>query len=81
MARWRNHFLQLFKVHGVSDIRQTDIHTAEPLVPEPRASEFEMASEELKRNKSPSTDQFLAELIKAGGRTIRSKINELISFI
>ena len=63
MARRRNHFLQLFKVHGVSDIRETDIHTAEPLVPEPRASEFEMASEKIKRNKSPGTGQFLAELI------------------
>jgi len=33
LARWSNHFSQLFSVHGVSDIRQTEIHTAEPLVP------------------------------------------------
>jgi len=33
LARWRNHFSQLFNVHGVSDVRQTEIHTAEPLVP------------------------------------------------
>jgi len=35
-TRWRNCISQLFKVHGVSDVRQTEIHTAEPLVPEPR---------------------------------------------
>jgi hypothetical protein len=33
LARWRNHFSQLFDVHGVNDVRQTEIHTEEPLVP------------------------------------------------
>jgi len=37
LGRWRNHFLQLLNIHGVNDVRQTEIHTAEPLVPEPRA--------------------------------------------
>ena len=32
LARWRNYFSQLFNVHGVSDVRQTEIHTAELLV-------------------------------------------------
>jgi hypothetical protein len=36
LARWRNYFSQLFNVHGVNDVRQTEIHTAEPLVPDPR---------------------------------------------
>jgi len=27
-------------VHGFRDVRQTEIHTAEPLVPEPSAFEF-----------------------------------------
>jgi hypothetical protein len=31
LARWRNHFSQLFKVHGVSEVRQAEIHTAELL--------------------------------------------------
>ena len=35
LARWRNHFSQLFNVHGVSDVRHTEIHTAEPVVPDP----------------------------------------------
>jgi len=32
LARWSNYFSQLFNVHGVSDVRQTEINTAEPLV-------------------------------------------------
>ena len=35
LARWRIHFSHLLTVGGVSDVRQTDTHTAEPLVPEP----------------------------------------------
>jgi len=49
LARWSNHFSKLFNVHGVTDVRQTEIHTAEPLVPEPFAREFEKAIEKLKR--------------------------------
>jgi len=41
LARWRNYFSQLLNVHGVYYVRQTEIHTAKPLVPEPSASEFE----------------------------------------
>jgi hypothetical protein len=44
-------FFQLSKVHGVSNVRQTEIHAAEPLVPEPCAFEFEMAIEKLKQHK------------------------------
>jgi len=47
-SRWRNHFSQLFNVHGVNDIRQTEIHTGEPLVSEPSVSEVELAIENLK---------------------------------
>ena len=36
-------------VHGVNDVRQTKIHTAEPLVPEPSAYEVERAIEMLKK--------------------------------
>ena len=48
MARWRNYFSQLFNLHGVKDVRQAEIHTAEPLVPEPSASEVELAINKLK---------------------------------
>jgi len=33
LTRWRNHFLQLLNVHGVNDVRQSEICTAEALVP------------------------------------------------
>jgi hypothetical protein len=32
LARWRNQFSQLMNVHGVDDVRQTQIHTADPQV-------------------------------------------------
>ena len=70
VARWRNYFSQLFNVHGVKDVGQAEIHTAEPIVPEPSASKFELATEKLKSYKLPGIDQIPAELIKAGGRTI-----------
>jgi len=37
VARRRNHFSQLLNIHGV---RQTELHTAEPLVPGPSAFDF-----------------------------------------
>ena len=61
----KNYFSQLLNVHGATDVRQEEIHTAEPLVPEPSA--FELAIEKLKSHKSPGIDQIPAELIKAGG--------------
>jgi hypothetical protein len=68
-------------VCGVNDVGQTEIHTAEPLVLEPSAFEFEMAIEKLKRYKSPGTDQIPTEMIKAGGRIIHSEILQLINSI
>jgi hypothetical protein len=35
LARWKNHFSQILNVHGINDVRQAEIHTAELLVPEP----------------------------------------------
>jgi hypothetical protein len=32
--RWKNYFSQILIVHRISDVRQIEIHTAEPLVPE-----------------------------------------------
>jgi hypothetical protein len=67
LDRWRNYFSQLLNVqHGVNNGRQAQIHTAEPLVPEPSAFEVELAIEKLKSHKSPGIDQIPAELIKAG---------------
>jgi len=44
LARWRKHFSQLLNIHGINDGRQTEIHTTEPLVPEPGACEVKFFS-------------------------------------
>jgi hypothetical protein len=59
-------------------VTQAEIHKAELLVPERNALEVELATEKLKSHKSPGIDQIPAELIKAGGRTIRCAIHKLI---
>jgi hypothetical protein len=68
-------------VHGFNDVRQREIHTAEPLVPEPSAFEVEMVIEKIESHKSPGIDKIPAELTKSVGRTIRSDINKLINSI
>ena len=78
LARWRNHFCQLLNINGVKGVRQTELNTAEPLVPEQSAFEVQLAIEKLKRHKSKGIDQIPAEFIKAGGRTICSEIHKLI---
>jgi sorting nexin-29 len=81
LNRWKNYFCQLLNVHGVSDVRQTEIHSAEPLVPERCSFEVENAIGKSKKYKSPGIDQILAELIQAGGNTLCSEIQKLINFI
>jgi len=48
LARRRKYFFQLLNVRGVNDVRHTEIHTAEQLVFEPSAFEFELAIAKLK---------------------------------
>ena len=67
LAKWRNHFSQQLNVHGVINVRQTEMHTAEPVVPEPCAYNIDMAIGKLKGHKSPGVDQIPAEVIKARG--------------
>ena len=81
LVRWRNYFFQLFNVHGIKDLGQTEIHTAEPLVPGPKFAEFELAIEKLKSHKSRGIDHITAELIKTGGRIICLEIHKLITSI
>jgi hypothetical protein len=38
----REHLLKFFIVYGANDVRHIEIHTAEPLVPEPSAYETEI---------------------------------------
>ena len=81
VAGWRNYFSQLFNGHEVKDVRQAEIHTAEPLVPEPSAAEVELAIDMLKSHKSPGIDQIPAEVIKVCGGKICLEIHKLITSI
>jgi hypothetical protein len=63
LNRW-NYFSQLLNVHNVSDVRQIEVHTAEPLVCGPSRLEVEIAIAKLRKYKSPGSDQILAELIQ-----------------
>jgi len=81
VARWRNYFSLILNVHGVKDVGQTEVHIAEPLVPEPSAAEVQLATDKLKSHKSPGIDKIPVELIKAGGRTICLEIHKLITSI
>jgi hypothetical protein len=81
LNKWMNYFCQLLSVHGVNDGRQTEIHTAEPLVPEPCSFEFEIALEKLKRYKLPGTDQIPAELIQVEGNILCSEIHKFVDSI
>ena len=80
-VRRMNHFSQLLNIHKVNDVKQTEKHKAEPLVPEPSAFEVELATEKLEGHKSPDVDQIRAELIKAGDRKIHSKMHKNINSI
>jgi hypothetical protein len=50
-------------------------------VPEPSDFEIEISIEKLKRHRSPSTDQFPAELINERGRIFHSEMQRLINSI
>jgi hypothetical protein len=40
LNRWKNYFCELLNANGAGGVRQTEIHTAEPFVPEPSASDI-----------------------------------------
>ena len=65
-------------VHGVNDVRQTEKHTAEPLVSEPSVFEFDWAIESIRSHKSKSIDQISPELIKAECRIISYETHKCI---
>jgi hypothetical protein len=68
-------------VHRVSDVRQIEIHTAEPLVLDPSPFEVEIVIAKFKNYKSPGGDQIPAELIQAGGETLLFEMHQLINSI
>ena len=51
LVRWRNHICRLLNIHEDNIAKQAELHTAEPLVPEPSAFEVQFAIEKLKSHK------------------------------
>jgi hypothetical protein len=81
LSRWKNYFCQLLIVDEAGGVWHTEMHTAEPFVPEPSASEVKVDIQKLKGYKSPGTDQIAAEMIQAGRKTLHSVIHELIKLL
>jgi hypothetical protein len=78
---WKNYFAQLLNVHNVSDVKQIEIHTAEPLVRGSSRLEVEIAIAKLKKYKSPGSGQILAEPIQAGSEILLSAIHKLVNSV
>jgi hypothetical protein len=57
-------------VHNVSDVRQIEVHMAEPLVPDPSRLEVEIAIAELKKYKSPGGDEIFCRTDSSRRRNI-----------
>jgi hypothetical protein len=74
LNRWKDYFCQVSNVHEINDVRQAEIHTAEPFLPEPSSFEIEIAIEKVKKY----TDQIPAELIQAGDNKLCSEFHKLI---
>jgi hypothetical protein len=53
-------------IHGAGDVRQAEMDTVDTFVPEPSASEVQVAGGKLSRCKSPDVDQIPAEPIQVG---------------
>jgi hypothetical protein len=75
-GRWRNYFSQLLNVHGSNYVRQTEIRSAKPSVPKPRAFEVQMAIRKHNRYKPTGINKTPTELIEAGDMAICSEIHE-----
>jgi hypothetical protein len=48
LNRWKNYFSQLLNVLSVNNVRQIEIHAAEPLLSDSIPSEFEITTTKLK---------------------------------
>jgi hypothetical protein len=71
----------LLNMHKVSNVRQIEIYTAEPLVPDSSFLQVEIAITNLKNCKSPGSDQIPVELFQAEGETLMSEIHKLVNSV
>jgi hypothetical protein len=65
LNRWKRYFSQLLNVH-VSDVRQTEIHTAETLVSCPSYLRFKIAIPKLRNIYHQVVTKFLQNRFKQG---------------
>jgi hypothetical protein len=75
LNRWENYFSQLLNVLNVSEVRQIEVHTAEPLVSGHSLLEVKIAIAKLKKYKSPGSDEIPEELIQSEGEILLSAIH------
>jgi hypothetical protein len=68
-------------MHSVSDVRQIEIHAAQPIVPDSSSFEVEIDIAKLKKHELPSSVQIPEKLIQAGGEPLLSQIHKLINSI
>jgi hypothetical protein len=68
-------------VHNVSDVRQIEVGSAEPLLPGPSRLQVEIAIAKLKKYKLPGSDQIPAELIQGWGEILLSATHKLINSV
>jgi hypothetical protein len=79
--KWKSCFSQSLTVYNISVVRQIEIHTAEQLVPGPSHFEADISIAQLKKYKSPGSDQIPAAVNHAGGETLASVIHKFITSI
>jgi hypothetical protein len=78
--RWKYIVWNIWYINATGCLNTVlEIHTAEPLIPDSSPFEVEIAIRKLKRYKLPGSDQITAELIKAGGETLRFEIHNIIN--
>ena len=68
--------MKILSAHLIRWVRQSETHTAEPLVPEPSTFGVEVDIQKLKRCKLPGTGQIRIEVIQAAGRTVYFEIHK-----
>jgi hypothetical protein len=64
LASWRKHLPQLLNVHRVNEVRQTELHTREPLLPELSAFHIQLAIDVHRVNKVRQTELHTTETLQ-----------------
>jgi hypothetical protein len=78
--RWKSYLSQLLNVQYASDVRQIEVHSADPLVHRPSHFQVEISIAKLKTYRSPCSDEIMAELIQAGDEILVSVIHKITNF-